>query len=164
MRTLGTSHARRLLVLVATVCAVTLAACTEEPPTAPESPFTGTWTLETVNGAPLPRVFEVLIDGTRRSVVGGALIVRSRGRLDDTRRQVQELSNGTRLDDATDTTTSPFSATATEIYIRRYGLRAEDDWVDTGTYFGGTLQLRARYLEPRFRTVRNVTLTFRRQP
>ncbi|AMW03729.1 hypothetical protein [Gemmatimonas phototrophica] len=151
----------RGLALGAAVVALALG-CTEDPPVAPESPFTGTWVLETVNGAPLPRVFAVLLDGSRRAVIGGEIIVRTRGRLDDTKRVIWERPSGARLEDAVDTLTAPFSSTPTQLYIRRYSLLANNDWVDTGTVSGESLQLRARLLEERFGTQRNVVLGYRR--
>jgi hypothetical protein len=151
----------RVLAMGATVVALVLG-CTEDPPVAPESPFTGTWVLETVNGAPLPRVFATLLDGSQRAVVAGEIVVRTRGRLDDSKRVVLQRPSGQRLEDAVDTLTAPFSSTATQLYIRRYSLLANNDWVDTGTVSGESLQLRARFLEERFGTQQNVLLVYRR--
>jgi len=151
----------RALAMGAAVVALVVG-CTEDPPVAPESPFTGTWVLETVNGAPLPRVFATLLDGSQRAVVGGEIVVRTRGRLDDTKRVVLQRPSGQRLEDVVDTLTAPFSSTPTQLYIRRYSLLANNDWVDTGTVSGESLQLRARLLEERFGTQRNVLLVYRR--
>jgi hypothetical protein len=118
--------------------------------------------LIAVNGAALPRNFETLLDGSQRGVVGGEITVRSRGRLDDTKRIALTRPNGVRAEDFVDTLTAPFSATETQLLIRRYALLAEDDWVDTGTVLGGNLELRVRYLEPRYRLVQRVVLSYQR--
>lgn len=160
MRNMVLSRGR--VLAVCTTLVALLMGCTEDPPVAPVSPFTGTWVLESVNGAPLPRVFATLLDGSRRAVVGGEIVVRTRGRLDDTKRVVLERPTGERLEDVVDTLTAPFSSTDTQLYIRRYSLLANNDWVDTGTVSGGSLQLRARLLEERFGVQRNVLLVYRR--
>ncbi|MBP6771641.1 MAG: hypothetical protein KA154_01510 [Gemmatimonadaceae bacterium] len=158
-------RARALLLVPLLSLAVALggvSGCTEEAPVAPASPFTGRWVLIAVNGAALPRNFETLLDGSQRGVVGGEITVRSRGRLDDTKRIALTRPNGVRAEDFVDTLTAPFSATETQLLIRRYALLAEDDWVDTGTVLGGNLELRVRYLEPRYRLVQRVVLSYQR--
>lgn len=138
--------------------------CTEDPPVAPPVFFTGTWDLVAVNDVPIPIVREVFLDGSRRSLIDGRLVVRSRGRLDDLKQVVIERPGGQRLADVSDTTTSPFTATSTALFIRRYALLADLDWVDTGTVNGTTLTLRARYLERQVGPFDNVVLTYRRRP
>lgn len=145
-------------------CAVALAACTEAPPVEPPPAFTGRWELVGVGSASLPLTLEVAIDGSRKRLIEGRLEVRTRGRLDDIKRIVWERPSGARVEDVTDTVTSPFTATAQALYLRRYALLAAADWVDTGTVADGELRLRARYLEQQFGPVRNLTLTYRKRP
>ena len=145
-------------------CAVALAACTDTPPVEPPPAFTGSWELVGVGSAALPLTLEVALDGSRKRLIEGRLEVRTRGRLDDIKRIVWERPSGARVEDVTDTVTSPFTATAQALYLRRYALLAAADWVDTGTVADGELRLRARYLEQQFGPVRNLTLTYRKRP
>ncbi|MBL0940439.1 MAG: hypothetical protein IBJ03_16210 [Gemmatimonadaceae bacterium] len=154
---------KRTLVFACTTAVCLVTACTEEPPTEPVPDFAGTWSLAAVDNQPIPRTIGTLIDGSVRSVTAGQIIVRSRRRLDDTKRIV--LRRGTVVsEDFVDTLTSPFDATSNTVYVRRFGLLASDDWVDTGTVNGPVLHLRVRYLEPIHRTVQRVTLTYIREP
>jgi hypothetical protein len=139
-------------------------ACTETPPVEPPPAFTGRWELVGVGSAALPLTLEVALDGSRKRLIEGRLEVRTRGRLDDIKRIVWERPSGARVEDVTDTVTSPFTATAQALYLRRYALLAASDWVDTGTVADGELRLRARYLEQQFGPVRNLTLTYRKRP
>ena len=139
-------------------------ACTETPPVEPPPAFTGRWELVGVGSATLPLTLEVALDGSRKRLIEGRLEVRTRGRLDDIKRIVWERPSGARVEDVTDTVTSPFTATAQALYLRRYALLAASDWVDTGTVADGELRLRARYLEQQFGPVRNLTLTYRKRP
>lgn len=144
-----------------------LAACTEEPPTAQPPLLSGTWTLTAVDNQSLPRTIVVLLGGGVRAVVDGHIVVRSRGRLDDIK-HITLVQGGVRLEDLTDTLTSPFSVSESgstvTLLVRRFGLLAADDWVDTATVNGDVMTLRARYLEPVYRNVQRVTLTYRRNP
>lgn len=163
-----TARRRRFAAVVATAlwCAAAwLAAsgCTEDPPVAPPVLFTGTWDLVAVGTAPMPIVLETFFDGSRRLLVEGQLTVRSRGRIDDSKRTRITRGFGPPLADVSDTTTSPFSATSTALFIRRYALLADLDWVDTGTVNGDVLTLRARYLERQFGAFDDVVLTYRRR-
>lgn len=157
---------------VVAVLALLAGACTEEPPTEPAPLFAGTWRLTAVDNQPLPRTIVVLLGGGVRAVVDGHMVVRSRGRLDDIK-HITLVQAGTRFEDLTDTLTSPFTArvsqdnasgTVTTVFIRRFGLLASDDWVDTATVSGNVMTLRARYLEPVYRNVQRVTLTYQRTP
>jgi hypothetical protein len=139
-------------------------ACTDTPPVEPPPAFTGRWELVGVGSAALPLTLEVALDGSRKRLIEGRLEVRTRGRLDDIKRIVWERPSGARVEDVTDTVTSPFTATAQALYLRRYALLAAADWVDTGTVADGELRLRARYLEQQFGPVRNLTLTYRKRP
>jgi len=160
-----TRRARAALVL-ATLAALPVA-CTEEPPTVQPPLVSGTWTLTAVDNQPLPRTIVVLLGGGVRAVVDGQIVVRSRGRLDDIK-HITLVQGGVRLEDLTDTLTSPFSvsesASTVTLLVRRFGLLAADDWVDTATVSGNVMTLRARYLEPVYRNVQRVTLTYERRP
>jgi hypothetical protein len=158
---------RALAALVLVTMAALLAACTDEPPTLQPPLVSGTWTLTAVNNQPLPRTIAVLLGGGVRAVVDGEIVVRSRGRLDDIK-HITLVQGGVRLEDLTDTLTSPFSASESgstvTLLVRRFGLLATDDWVDTATVSGNVMTLRARYLEPVYRNVQRVTLTYERRP
>lgn len=154
----------RATALAAVLVAALAGACTELPPEPPAATFTGTWELVTVGNAPLPLTLEVAFDGSRKRLVEARLEVRTRGRLDDIKRIVWERPSGARVEDVTDTVTSPFTATPEALYLRRYALLAASDWVDTGTVAAGELRLRARYLEQQFGPVRNLLLTYRQRP
>ncbi len=159
---------RRALTLLALVAmAPLLDACTEEPPTLQPPLVSGTWTLTAVDNQPLPRTIVVLLGGGVRAVVDGHIVVRSRGRLDDIK-HITLVQGGVQLEDLTDTLTSPFavseSGATVTLHIRRQGLLAADDWVDTASVNGDVMTLRARYLEPVYRNVQRVTLTYRRNP
>ncbi len=158
--TFMTSRSRQLRTLMLSLgIAVVSGACTEEPPVAPESSFTGSWDLIAINDRPLPYTYEILLGGGRRIVTGGEIVVRSRGRLYDIKRQ------STPDGEFTDTLVSPFSASPTQLLIRRYALNASSDWVDTGEVFVTDMRLEVRELEPRFRTsLPNVSLMYRKRP
>ena len=144
-----------------------LAACTDEPPTVQPPLLSGTWTLTAVDNQPLPRTIVVLLGGGVRAVVDGHIVVRSRGRLDDIK-HITLVQSGVQLENLTDTLTSPFSVSESgsslTLLVRRFGLLAADDWVDTATVNGDVMTLRARYLEPVYRNVQRMTLTYRRTP
>ena len=146
------------------LCMGSIALCGSEEQQAEWLPKLRRWELVGVGNATLPLTLEVAIDGSRKRLIEGRLEVRTRGRLDDIKRIVWERPSGARVEDVTDTVTSPFTATAQALYLRRYALLAASDWVDTGTVADGELRLRARYLEQQFGPVRNLTLTYRKRP
>lgn len=158
---------RAIAALAMVTISALLAACTEEPPTVQTPLVSGTWTLTAVDNQPLPRTIVVLLGGGVRAVVDGHIVVRSRGRLDDIK-QITLVQGGVRLEDLTDTLTSPYaiseSGPTLTLLVRRFGLLAADDWVDTATVTGDVMTMRARYLEPVYRNVQRVTLTYRRNP
>ncbi len=155
---------RRLAVLIALAAATAAAACTEELPTTPASSFTGTWDLQSVNGAALPFTLSTGLDGTKVLLVDSRLETRTRGRVSDIHRTLSQSVNGTRFNEVIDTVESPYSATPTVLFIRRYALTASTDWVDTGTVSSSSLQLKARYLVEQFGRVFNANLSYLRRP
>ena len=152
--------------LIAASCVTAVVtACTENAPAAPESAFTGTWDLVEVNGAALPFVISSnSLDGSRRLLIAGQIVPHTRGRVYDVRQTVWQRVNGQRFDFVTDTTTSPYSATPSELLVRRYALLASSDWVDSGAVNGTQLQLRSRYIDQQFGPFWNVRLTYTRRP
>ena len=158
----------RLLSVVRARCSVLLlamagalaAACTAEAPTEPVSPFTGTWILTTVNGAPLPFTLETALNGARRQLIDARIVARSGGRLYDIKHM--RWTDGT--GEVVDTVVSPFSATEVQLLVRRYALLSASDWVDTGAVAGGQLELRARYIEQQFGPVRNARMVYLKAP
>jgi hypothetical protein len=154
-----------LALLALLLCAPV--ACGDEGPTAVESPFSGTWALEAVDGAALPRVVAgPLLGGEVRYLGGARLVVRTRGRVDDIRSFYWERRDGTRFDERTDTVTVPYALDDSLLSLRRFALSG-DDWSDDGIIsdgsFGTLLTLSVRYADDTpFGVPDDVTFRYRR--
>jgi hypothetical protein len=143
---------RRFVVLSLAVAAVA-AACGDDP-TGSASDFAGTYNLTSVNGASMPFTYATGVFGGRLEVVGGRIVVRSRGRLLYIIDHRSVDGGGQVGPTESDTTVIAFETRGDRVMLKHPRPFQPDSYVDTATVDSRTrtLTLRARELLPNYRS------------